>query len=516
MQVIRVLIASALLASATPAYAEDAAVSAQTDKPEDLDIRLTLSSFLYRQAGDDAPPLVDNSPPIENASPVRRYFGDLRIELADSGLAFDGRVRQTTSERYQSGAGGGAEYEIRTLAYKLGTARTQLTAGRQYIEAIGSTKLDGASLVQRLAKTWSGTIFAGAMPALGSRSLDTDYPGIEQEDGTTGAPLVPLAGGFGASYQTPDIHGDVGLAAVYVAQDVPGATSSETSRVFAAASGYARPARWLDIYHFALLDVAGNAGANLTNGSLGVTLHPSARLQVSASANHVSVDLLQVAAKNLLEDPDPNAIGVVQNNISIIRVSQDTVRGGASLALAESRFEVSVNGGYHRRPAVDVALADGGTLAFPSARTADATVTVLDRKSIAGLRLAASGSATFPLGNATPNSSRSTSVRVVASRPFRDGRAELATDVMVARFRSTIDPMACADSLDVFACFSSSRTWAAQAGALGSYQLSREWLFLLDAHLGMQDLESRSLMGTTEFPRVLSLSMFGRAQWRFR
>lgn len=515
MQMIRVALASALLAA--PAYADEVAVRADAEaKPDDLDIRLTLSSFLYRQAGDDAPPLVDNAPAIENASPVRRYFGDLRIELAESGLAFDGRVRQTTSERYQSGAGGGAEYEIRTLAYKLGGARTQLTAGRHYVEAAGSTKIDGASVVQRLAKTLSGTLFAGAMPALGSRSLDTDYPSIDKLDGSTGAPLVPLVGGLGVGYHTPNVHGDVGLAAVYVAQEVPGVTSTETSRVFASASGYARPASWLDLYHFALLDVAGNAGVNLTNGSLGITAHATSQLQLSVSANHVSADLLQVAARNLLEDPDPTAIGVVQNDISIIRVSQDTVRGGTSLALAKSRFEISASGGYHRRPAVAVALADGGTLEFPNARSVDTTLSLLDRKSIAGLRLGMSATVTVPIGSAVPNTTRGTSVRVVGSRPFRDGRAELAADVMIARFRSKADPMACADSTDVFACFSSSRTWAAQAGALATFQLNREWLFLLDAHLGAQDIESRSLMGDVALPRVLSLSMFGRAQWRFR
>lgn len=522
MQVIRagIMIAIACAAIRT-ARAEETGIeqrgsSSSSSESDDLDLELTLSSFLFRQAGSDAAPIVGDGAPVESASPVRRYFGDLRAKLSDAGLAFEGRVRQTTSERYQSGAGGGGEYEIRTLSYRLGSTRNKLILGRQFVDAVGSTKIDGAAVVRRLTTTWSGTLFGGAYPALGSRSLDTDYPAIRNADGSEGAPLVPFSGGMGISYNTPDVHGDVGVAAVYAAQSVPDATSSEASRVFTTANGYARPAAWLDVYHFAMLDVAGGGSVNLTNGSLGVNAHPTSSLQFSASINHVSTDLLQIAARNVLEDPDPAAIGIVQNDIAIIRVSQDVARAGTSVALARSRFELSLSGGYHRRPGVEVALADGGTVAFPEAKSADATFVVLDRKSIGGLRASASGSLTFPLGKDVPNRSRGTVVRLVAGRAFLDSRAELTADIMVARFRSATDPSMCSDSLDVFACFSTSTTGAVQAGMLGSYRLAREWLFLLDTHIGVQDVESASVMGAVAFPRVLSMTVFARAQWRYR
>ena len=110
MQMIHIAIACACLAGTARAQQAGVADGTVGDPDAPLDIKLTLSSFLYRQVGSDAPPIVGEGAMIESASPVRRYFGDLRMELSDDGLAFDGRTRQTPSERYQSGASGGAEY----------------------------------------------------------------------------------------------------------------------------------------------------------------------------------------------------------------------------------------------------------------------------------------------------------------------------------------------------------------------------------------------------------------------
>ncbi|HSN26277.1 MAG TPA: hypothetical protein VLT45_08330, partial [Kofleriaceae bacterium] len=159
---------------ARAAAADDASVTASAPPPpsrDDLDLRLTMSSFLYRQSGSDPGALVTDGAQPQNASPVRRFFGDLRMELSDEGLVVDARIRQTTSERYQSGADGGGEYEVRTLAYRLGPAML----GRQYIDAVGATKIDGLSFTQRLSSEARAVAFAGAFPVLGSRSVDTDY-----------------------------------------------------------------------------------------------------------------------------------------------------------------------------------------------------------------------------------------------------------------------------------------------------------------------------------------------------
>lgn len=510
-------VAAAVAGAGAIAHAEETSVAQrEAAEPDDLDLRLTLSSFLFRQSGEDAPPIVDTGAPVASASPVRRYFGDLRVELSGGGLVVDARVRQTSSQRYQSGAFGGSEYDVRTLGYRLGSERTALIVGRQYIDAVGATKIDGLAFARRLSESWSTTLFGGAYPQLGSRSVATDYPAIRQADGTEGAPLIPIAGGAGASYARGSYHGDLGLGAVYVAQDVPDATSAEASRVFATASGYSRPARWLDIYHLGLLDLAGATGVNLTNGSLGVNLHPSSNVQLSASVNHVSTDVLQVVARNALADPDPTAIGIVQNNIAVVRVSQDVMRGGTSLAFARARFEVALSAGLHRRPAVEVDLADGGRVSFPLARFADMTMMVLDRRSIAKLRLAATATLTFPLGDNVPNRARGTLVRLAGTRTFLDERGEVVVDVSAQRFRDLSGSGMCTTSLDVFTCFGASKTSAAQAGALVSWRVAREWLLLLDAHLGVQEVDSASIQGRVISPPVYSLTTFARAQWRYR
>ena len=505
-----------VLAIATPAYADEAITKSDEPAPAKTDLRLTLSTFMFRESGESAASLIDMGATTPSASPVRRYFGDLRMELTDGGFELDARIRQTTTERYQSGADGGGEYEIRTLRLNAGTQKTALYVGRQFVDAVGATKIDGAAFVRQLTQTWSGTVFAGAYPALGSRSLDTDYPAIRNEDGTQGSPLVPITGGLGISYGAGKYNGSLGAGAIYALQDVPMASSSEASRVFVTANGYSRPARWLDIYHFALADVAGNAGANLTNGSLGLNAHPTGTIQVTAQVNHVSTDLLQVEARNVLEDPDPNAIGVVQNNVAIVRVSQDQVRGGASLALARARYEVSLSSGLRRRPAVSVALADGSTVQFPEEKTADASITILDRHSIAKLRASATATVFYPLGDDAPNRSRGSLVRVAAGRPVANGKGEIEADLMAERFRDATGGGACATSMDLFSCYGASKITAGQIGVLASWRVGREWMVLVDSHVGARKVTSATADGMVETPRAYSITTFARLQWRYR
>ena len=115
--------------AAAPTGPETAATSGP---PPKLEVRLTLSSFLYRELGDDAAPLVASGAAPATASPVRRFFGDLRGELTAERVAggtvrVDARARATTLERYQAGDD---EYEVRGDAVVRAAGRPGRAADR--------------------------------------------------------------------------------------------------------------------------------------------------------------------------------------------------------------------------------------------------------------------------------------------------------------------------------------------------------------------------------------------------
>lgn len=505
---------------ATTTRSDDAGSAARLDaaaapQQAPLDVRLTLTSFLYRERGAAAPALVDQGAALDNASPVRRAFGDLRVEAELEGLTVDARVRQTGAQRFQSGATGASEYELRALNYRLGGARTWLTVGRQVVEAAGALRLDGAVLTRALPADLELALFAGAAPALGSRSLDTDYQRARAPDGREGDQLVPLAAGAALTRRGPAFHGELGVAAEVLARD-PG-NGAARSRALAASSGYWRAAAPVDLFHLAQLDLAGAGAPALANATLGLGVQLGPALRLTALTSHQSSRLLQLGVRDQLADPDPSAMGFVENRLLTARVSQDQVRAGLSLALARQRFEVSLSGAARRRPALEVPLADGvGALTFPENRSAEATITVLDRRSLAGLRLAASATAITPLGDSPGNRASATLVRVSASRTFSKERGQLELDAAVERLRDRAADPTCMTSLAPLDCYGRSRTTAAQGGALMTWRASREWLLVADAHAGTQAVSSVTLAGTTEWPRVLSLTAFLRLQWRYR
>ena len=74
----------------------------------------------------------------------------------------------------------------------------------------------------------------------------------------------------------------------------------------------------------------------------------------------------------------------------------------------------------------------------------------------------------------------------------------------------------CMTSLDTFACYGTSKTAAAQAGALATWRIGREWLLLADVHAGYRSVSSASIAGPIAWPRVVSITSFIRVQWRYR
>lgn len=513
-----------------PAGEPDPAVSTGAPEPAPrVDLRLTLSTFVYRESGAEPDPLVDGAAEPDGASPVRRFFSDLRLQMSAErlggrdgrGVELDARVRQTAAGDFQAGAGSGSEYEVKTAVVRDRIAGLDLSLGRQTVLEVAATRVDGLRVARRLGASWTASLFGGAYPARGSRSVDTDYPvspPVDRDgDGMAEAGdqrVVPVAAGAGLAYSRPTLFGDLGLAGIAPATGAD-AGDPDQGRAFASASGTWRPSSRLLLYHYGVVDVAGAAAPSLTNLSAGTSVNPWPALQLSASVHHVDTELLAIQARTLLEDPDPAAMGLVQNRVEMTRISSDSARGGASLALARQRFEISLSGALRRRPGIEVATVGGGAVVFGEARTAEGSVTLLDRRSIAGLRLAGTATWIRPLDREAGGPSAGVSVRLSGSRRLAGDRAELEVDVAAQRFRDRGPAGECAE-LDPLACLGSSRVRAAEAGALFTLEAGTSLLFLFDAHVGAEQVSSLDGMnGMVDWPTLFTVSGFGRLAWRF-
>lgn len=502
--------------AAAPPEAARPPRTASAEAPARLEVRLTLSSFLYRELADDAAPLVANGAAPAGASPVRRFFGDLRGELTAERVGggtvkVDGRLRAATLERYQ---GGQDEYELRALTYARALGPAELRLGRQVIDALGATRVDGAQLTAPLAGRLRLTTFAGAYPQRGSRSLATDYPTLHAMDGSATGRLIPIAGGAGVSYRKASYAADLGAVGVVAAAgEVPGATAADGRRGFVTANGYARPHPAVDLYGHGVVDVIAADGARVTEASGGVDVWAHPAVELSLTGHHAANELFAIAARDQLVDPDPAAMGQVENGAAIVRVSQDAARASASIAVAEQRFQLTVGAGYLQRPAVVVPLTGGGALTMPGAQMGELTVSALDRRAPGRLRVEASGTALTPLGEASASRSRAVIGRLAVER---DGDGAAFTIDASAHSYRDLGPAGGCLTLDPLACLGTSATRGLAAGALVSLSAGPEWLILVDARGGLDDTDATFGGAAVTWPRRYWLSAFARLQWRYR
>jgi len=126
----------------------------------------------------------------------------------------------------------------------------------------------------------------------------------------------------------------------------------EDPRVYGTATGYWRLGPELDFYHLAIVDVVGTGTVNagLTNLSLGLNYKPDQRLRGTLSFNRVDTETLNVQAQAFLQNPDPNANAVIQNEAFIQRIATNEARASLSAGLGElQRVEITAAGVYRYR-----------------------------------------------------------------------------------------------------------------------------------------------------------------------
>lgn len=480
----------------------------------------TSSSFFYKESGE----LLAGTPGtlgVSSASRVTRLFTDLRTQFAARHLGggnwdvrLDGRLRYaadpanaSTSDRgfdvrAQSGALGRNEADLREATLARIGETTTFVLGRQLVPELAATRVDGVRLTVTRSERLSLLGFAGLLPVRGSRSIGFDYPRVEDDAGAPAGRLLPMGGGLGAAYKTARAYGSAGAVVA-----VPG--KGAKPRAFLTSAGYFRGSPQLDVYHYAVVDVVGDAGAALTNLSLGVDFRPKPRVRLAAQVNHVDTESLDIAARTVLSDRD--AAGVVRNDIELRRVASNQARVGASIALGQLE-QVEVSTAIAVRQRGEVELTDGtDTTTLAAAQSVEVWGQLLHRN-IKGARVGLDLTKIAGIGDATFGRSSVLALRAFGSRDFKAGKGELELGLGYASASDDNMGTSCAT---VSECFGASEVATLSFNSAVYYRLAPS-LFgfvMLDVSRATNTLNDGGTMTTD--PAVLGVSGYLRLAYRY-
>jgi hypothetical protein len=496
---------------------------------------IASSSFLYTERSGTYGDALGSA-----GSKFSRIFTDLRLQTDFrhiGGGKWDARIdtrarvvndpaaevdlNSVTDSHVQSGFNGTNEYEVREAWIVRSGKRSDLFFGRQFVPDLGALRIDGLRVDYAQSEKLTLIGFGGLYPVRGSRSITTDYVALKDDNGKAAGRLVG-SGGFGLAYRTLNTHGALGGVAI-----VP--FSSETPRIYATSNGYYRSGAKVDLYHMAIFDAFGKAAPALTNLSAGANYKPSQRLRLTASFNRVDTETLNVQANAFLADPavskiDPatGAITTVQNETFIKRLSTNAAKGGVSASLgADQRFEISTAVNYRYRPAFKLTSPDNTTtLNLAAAKGVDVFLALIDRRSIAKLRLGADVSRSFAIGGVSYQRSEVLAARVFAAREFKSGRGEWEAEVGYSTTKdtgggSTMCPPRTTTMLEQ--CFGSSNGTILSLGGNVYYRINQDWFALGNLFLSSYGVKPGPAggMALPADPTIFGLTGYFRIAYRF-
>lgn len=510
----------------------DAEEQKDAEREAEVHGSVTSTTFVAKEAGGAA----DDDNRSDDASPATRLFTDLRTQLTAKrilggswNVRADARARiappcsfkSTTAGlgdrladldpslaqcRVQSGAYGGNEYELRELYVRREGGKLEIQVGRQDIPEMVDVRVDGARLRYALSPTWQVLGFGGLYPSRTSRSLQDDYRGQ----------VLPGVVGAAGEYRYESIYGSVGVAGILPGGEDAVTGDVETPRTFVTSDGFWRPSELIDFYHITVVDFTGAAGSGLTNLHLGVNVKPSRSLRITAAINRVDTETLNVYAQNFLEDD--GGADKVENNVAVARISSESARLGVSAAFAERRFEVSTHFQLRRRPDIVVCppsmlydcdpSADMGVL-FPAAQSGEVMLSLVDRRSIGGLRLGASVLRIFGVGDEVFQRSESLVARIEGSRPLLDGKMQVEADLSYMHSEDTGGADICNSPLT---CFGRATVDVISGSGLVYYRFSPAWFALVHASASSQTYTTPLVMNPS--PNMI-LSGLARLAYRF-
>ncbi|MEZ4369001.1 MAG: hypothetical protein R2939_22380, partial [Kofleriaceae bacterium] len=398
------------------------------------------------------------------------------------------------------------EAELRELTLTRIGDTSRIVIGRQIVSELAAHRLDGVrvDLIRSEKLTLLG--FAGAHPARVSRSIGFDYPRVRDEGGDAVGRLLPITAGAGAAYRVEKAYGAAGLVTV-----IPG--KGEAPRAFLTTNGYLRTSPQLDVYHYGLIDVVGDAGFALTNLSAGADYRPRDRVRLSAALHRVDADTLDILARNFLSTP--TTAGAVENGTQVRRIASNQARLGLSVSLGQiEQIEVSTAFAVRQRGEID--LSDDPAVmgdVLPASQAGELWGQVVHRE-LLGSRIGFDLSRTFGVGGQLYNRSTSLAVRAFVSREFAGGRGEWDAQLGygTAKDDATGNTCTVASVIDCYGA-SSSKTLSA-VGTV--YYLVRPSIFVL----GTLDVSSTSgetvASGmTVSDPAVVGLAAYLRLAYRY-
>ena len=491
-----------------------------TEKTEDHTLvqgSLASSSMYYAEGGGKYPTATMTA---GNDTGPDRMFTELRLQTDFRHIGggrwdarVDGRVRfvntppdeRPETNYIQSGFNGQNEYDIRELWIVRNGVRSDVFLGRQYIPDLGGLKIDGLRVDYASSNKLTFIGFGGLYPLRGSRSLSTDYISLKTPGALDPAGKYVGTAGFGGAYRTVNAYGSIGGVTL-----VP-LSSKEQARVYVTSSGYYRAGSKLDFYHFALIDLVGSAGAQITNLSAGVNGKPSDRLRLTASVNHVDTETLAIQAGAFLNPIDNGTPTVVQNETFIRRLATDEARGGVSAGLGQfQRFQISTALSYRQRPSFQLLEANKTPVTIDDAASVEVWAQIVDRHSIKDARLGLEGSQSFGVGTLPYQRNESFYLRAFLGHEIKGGRGEFTGEVTYLKTADAAKSSTCAD---VNSCYGASNTTIEGIGGDLYYRLNEDWFGI--AMLSIERNTTKLAGATAEDPAILGLTGFLRIAYRF-
>jgi hypothetical protein len=425
---------------------------------------------------------------------------DARARLVNSptnaAYGLDGMPTQLVASepnRVQAGLYGENEYELREAWLIRSGKRSDVFIGRQFIPDLGGLKIDGVRVDYAKSSKLTLIGFGGLMPVRGSRSITSDYPRLQDENGKSAGRFV-AAGGFGGAYRSVNGYGALGAVI-----QTPVKLGREDPRVYVTSNGYLRNGAKLDVYHYILIDLYGSGAQNatgkiqLTNLSGGLNFKPNPRLRLTAAFHRVDTETLAVHAGAFLQQPDSAGVGptVIQNEAYLQRIATNTARAGVSAGLGkQQRFEVSTALSYRVRPDFTLFSPDRSVqVELPQASSVEVWGSLVDRRSIKNARIGLDASNSFAVGALAYQRSVAFLARLWVLREFANGRGEWEGEASFSKIADSRlgTGLGCGTSGvagDVISdCYGTSNNYLYSIGGQVFYRLKADWMMIGTLHL---------------------------------